>query len=68
MSGPSDQPFKKDSAITECRLGFAATALKCLGHLLGPFDDTHAAPPAPGGGLEHHGIAEFTGQLVRFSG
>ena len=68
MSGPRDQSFEKDGSVTECSLSFAATALKCLGHLLGPFNDAHTAPSAPGCGLEHHGIIKLTGQRLCFSG
>ena len=67
MSGPHNESFEKDGSVTERGLSFAATAFKCLGHLLGPFDDAHTAPPASGRGLEHHGITKFTGQRLCFS-
>ena len=57
-----DELFDEQGAVTECRLGFATTALEGLGHGLAVRDRAHSATAAPGCGLEHDRVADLPGE------
>ncbi len=56
-----DELLEKHPVVAERGGGFRGGAGKALGDLVGAVGDAHALAPAPGRGLDHHGIADLLG-------
>ena len=63
MARVGDEFLDEDTVVAEGGGGLGLGAGETLRHLVGRFGDAHALAAAAGGGLDHHRIADFVGDL-----